>query len=96
MDSVHILMLVGSSLIPRQLRFYLLTWEKAWEQYYVTDQKWWTQLVCNVDCNVDCVFCYDGNVPTQYAASTASVRTVKFAWTFCQQLHVQTLQVLSR
>ena len=24
-------------------------WEKAWDQNYVTDQKWWTRLVCNVD-----------------------------------------------
>ena len=23
--------------------------EKAWDQNYVTDQKWWTRLVCNVD-----------------------------------------------
>ena len=36
----------------------------------------------------------DGNVPTQYAASTASDQTMKFASTFCQQL--RTLQVPSR
>ena len=23
--------------------------EKAWDQNYVTDQKWWTLLVCNMD-----------------------------------------------
>ena len=34
--------------------------EKAWYQYYVTDRKWWTLLVRNVDS-----FGNDGNVPTQ-------------------------------
>ena len=33
---------------------------------YVTEQKWWTR------------FCNDGNLPTQYAVSTASDRTVIF------------------
>ena len=34
-------------------RFYLgaveKNWEKAWDQNYVTDRKWWTRLVRNVD-----------------------------------------------
>ena len=34
-------------------RFYLAAveknWEKAWDQNYVMDRKWWTQSVCNVD-----------------------------------------------
>ena len=34
---------------------------------YVTERKWWTRLVRNVD-----RFRNDGNVPTQYAANTAS------------------------
>ena len=40
-----------SSLVPRPLpdRFYLAAveknQEKAWDQNYVTDQKWWTRLV---------------------------------------------------
>ena len=41
--------------------------------------KWWTQFHIN------------GNMPTQYAVSTANDRTVKFAYVFCQQL--RTLQV---
>ena len=41
--------------------------EKAWYQYYVTDRKWWTR------------FHNEGNVPTQYAANTASDRIVKLA-----------------
>ena len=36
----------------------------------------------------------DDNVPTQYVAGTASDRTVKLVWVFCQQL--RTLQVSSR
>ena len=38
---------------PGTPRFYLAAVEKnqkkAWDQNYVTDQKWWTWLVCNVD-----------------------------------------------
>ena len=34
---------------PLALRFYLAAMEKnqekAWDQYYVTDRKWWTRLV---------------------------------------------------
>ena len=56
---------------PQAPRFYLAAmeknWEKAWYQYYVTDRKWWTR------------FHNDGNMPTQYAANTASDRIVKLA-----------------
>ena len=42
------------SLVPRPLPdFYLAAVEKnrekAWDQNYVTDRKWWTRLVRNVD-----------------------------------------------
>ena len=52
------------SLVPRPLPdFITQPWrknrEKAWYQYSITDQKWWTR------------FHNDGNVPTQYAASTS-------------------------
>ena len=40
---------------------------------YVTDRKWWTRFL-----HVWTRFHNDGNMPTQYAASTASHRTVKF------------------
>ena len=50
-------------------RFYLAAVEKnrekAWYQYYITDQKWWTR------------FYNDANVPT-HEASTTSDQTVKF------------------
>ena len=43
--------LIASS--PRHSKIYLAaeekSWEKAWDQNYVTDWKWWTQLVRNVD-----------------------------------------------
>ena len=46
---------LASSPGPSQIlspRFYLAAveknWEKAWDQNYVTDRKWWTWLVRNV------------------------------------------------
>ena len=60
---------VGHSLLAKNR-------EKAWYQYYVTERKWWTRLVCNVDSTR---FGNDGNVPTQYAANTASDQIVKLA-----------------
>ena len=41
------------SLSQATLRFYLavmeINWEKAWDHCYVTDWKWWTRSVRNVD-----------------------------------------------
>ena len=49
--------------------------EKTWEKPILCQgPEMMTQLVCNVDS-----FRNDSNVATQYAASTASDRTVKFA-----------------
>ena len=37
-------------------------WEKAWDQYYVMDRKWWTR------------FRNDGNMPTQYVAGSSQFK----------------------
>ena len=66
-----------SSLVPRPLPdFISQPWRKIGRRpgtIYVTDRKWWTRSYV-----MWTRFHNDGNVPTQYAASTPSDLTVKF------------------
>ena len=75
--SLYMCIMLYVALSPGHSQIYITAMEKnqekAWDQYYVTDQKWWTWLVCNWT-----RFHNDGNVPTQCAPSTASDRIVKF------------------
>ena len=81
-----------SSLVPRPLPdFISQPWRKIGRRpvpIYVTDRKWWTRLVRNVDPVRN-----DGNVPTQYTANTASNRIVKLARRFANSYGLCKYQV---
>ena len=72
-----ILNYVTASLVPRPLPdFISQPWRKIGRRTGTndTDWKWWTRQYV-----MWTRFCNDGKVPTQYTASTASKRILKFA-----------------
>ena len=70
-----------SSLVPRPLpdRFYLAAVEKnrekAWDQNYVTDQKWWTRLVQTESTLLRGAWEGPGNKATTFPQSDAAATT---------------------
>ena len=71
-----------SSLVPRPLpdRFYLAAveknQEKAWDQNYITDQKWWTRLVQTESTLLRGAWEGPGNKATTFPQSDAAATTL--------------------